>query len=50
MNERLRIAIYIRVSTEDQAKEGYPPSFAIAKLNRGTSSLKVWINVSRIIC
>ena len=23
MNERLRIAIYIRVSTEDQAKEGY---------------------------
>ena len=23
MNERLRIAIYTRVSTEDQAKEGY---------------------------
>jgi site-specific DNA recombinase len=23
MNERPRIAIYIRVSTEDQAKEGY---------------------------
>ena len=23
MSERLRIAIYIRVSTEDQAKEGY---------------------------
>jgi len=23
MNERLRIAIYIRVSTEDQVKEGY---------------------------
>ena len=23
MNERLRVAIYVRVSTEDQAREGY---------------------------
>ena len=37
----MKIAIYIRVSTEDQVKEGYPPRFAIANLNRGTGSLEV---------
>lgn len=35
------IALYIRVSTEDQVKEGYPPRFAIANLIRGTGSLEV---------
>jgi len=39
MNEKLRIAIYTRVSTEDQAKEGYPHSFACAKLSMGTGFL-----------
>ena len=43
MNERLRIAIYTRVSTEDQAKEGYSlevqreysPQICKSKSNRG---------------
>lgn len=29
------------MSTEDQPKEGYPHSFAFAKLSMGTSSLEV---------
>lgn len=40
------ISLYIRVSTEDQTKEGYPPRFAIANLISGTSSLEVQRGVS----
>jgi DNA invertase Pin-like site-specific DNA recombinase len=32
---KVKIAIYIRVSTEDQVKEGYSHSFAYARLGAG---------------
>ncbi len=37
----MKVAVYIRALTEDQAREGYSHSFVYAKLNMGTGSLKV---------
>ncbi len=48
MNERLRIAIYTRVSTEDQAKEGY--SLEVQREYLESFALREGYEVFKVYC